>query len=275
MPTVVTKDRIGVTCAYLAKHYQGVVGASVEAPMPTVTTVDHNSLITAHLVGIDNQSSGDGAAWDVANPLNTIVTENRHALVTAHIQRDMGRSIGHDAFEPLATITAGGGGKAALVTSNLVKLRGTSNAASTDEPMGTASAGGTHHAEVRTTIAREPESHQRREQVRAFLREFCPSLKDAERPELVTIHGELMEVVDIGLRMLAPRELANAQGFPRDYILDPFYTSVNKRGKTVTKRLSGSAQVRMIGNSVSPPPAIALIKANCSHELAMARARAA
>lgn len=272
MPTVVTKDRIGVTCAYLAKHYQGVVGASVEAPMPTVTTVDHNSLITAHLIGIDNQTSGDGAAWDVASPLNTIVTENRHALVTVHIQRDMGRSIGHDALEPLATITAGGGGKAALVTSNLVKLRGTSNAASTGEPMGTASAGGTHHAEVRTTIAREPESHQRREQVRAFLREFCPSLKDAERPELVTIHGELMEVVDIGLRMLAPRELANAQGFPRDYILDPFYTSVNKRGKTVTKRLSGSAQVRMIGNSVSPPPAIALIKANCSHELAMARA---
>jgi DNA (cytosine-5)-methyltransferase 1 len=238
MPTIVTKDRIGVTTAFLAKHYKGVVGVSVEEPVPTVTTVDHNSVVTAHLVGIDNQTSGPGITWDAANPLTTITTENRHAVVT----------------------------------SNLVKLRGTSNAAAVDQPLGTASAGGTHHAEIRTTLARTPESLERREQVRAFLREFCPSLKDAEFPELVTINGEVMEVVDIGLRMLTPRELANAQGFRPDYILDPFYTSVNKRGKTVTKRLSGSAQVRMIGNSVSPPPATALILANTAHERAMARA---
>jgi DNA (cytosine-5)-methyltransferase 1 len=238
MPTIVTKDRVGVTCAYLAKHYKGVVGASVEAPMPTVTTSDHTSLITAHLIGIDNQSSGDSAAWGVDSPLNTIVTENHHALVT----------------------------------SNLVKLRGTSHSAASDEPLATISAGGQHHGEVRTTLARSAESLERRQQVREFLWAYCPSLQGVERPELVTINGELMEVVDIGLRMLAPRELANAQGFPRDYILDPFYTSVNKRGKTVTKRLSGSAQVRMIGNSVSPPPAIALLRANCAHEQLMARA---
>jgi len=238
VPTIVTKDRIGVTCAYLAKHYQGVVGASLEAPMPTVTTVDHNSLITAHLVGIDNRSSGDGAAWDVAKPLNTIVTENRHALVT----------------------------------SNLIKLRGTSNAADTGSPLSTISAGGQHHGEVRTTIARAPESEAKRQQIRQFLWDNCPSLAGVERPELVTIHGEIMEVVDIGLRMLVPRELATAQGFRRSYILDPWYTSVNKRGKSVTKRLSGSAQVSMIGNSVSPPPAIALIRVNCTHELEMARA---
>lgn len=86
------------------------------------------------------------------------------------------------------------------------------------------------------------------------------------------IKGIMMEVVDIGLRMLKPRELANAQGFPANYILDPLYTHVNKRGQTVTKPLSGSAQVRMIGNSVSPPPAIAVIRANTGHELLMARA---
>jgi DNA (cytosine-5)-methyltransferase 1 len=240
MPTLVTKDRVGVTCAYLAKHYGGneSPGWPLDTPISTVTTQDHHGLVTAHLVGIDNQSSGAGIAWDVARPLNTITTENR----------------------------------CAVVTSNLVKLRGTSTAAATDEPMGTVSAGGQHHAEVRTTLARAGHSEQRRAQVRAFLREFCPSLKDAERPELVTINGELFEVVDIGLRMLVARELANAQGFPRDYILDPFYTAVDKRGRTVTKRLSGSAQVRMIGNSVSPPPAIALIRENNAHERLMARA---
>jgi DNA (cytosine-5)-methyltransferase 1 len=236
MPTIVTKDRVGVTCAYLAKHYKGVVGASVEQPMPTVTTSDHSSVITAHLVGIDNQSNGNGT-WDVQTPLSTIVTENRHAVVT----------------------------------SNLVKLRGTSTVAATNEPLGTVSAAGLHHAEVRTTLARPGQYEARREQIRAFLREYCPSLKDAEFPELVTVNGELMEVVDIGLRMLVPRELANAQGFPRNYILDPVYTKTDKRGRTVTRPLSGSAQVRMIGNSVSPPPAVAVIRANIAHEHELAR----
>jgi DNA (cytosine-5)-methyltransferase 1 len=238
MPTIVTKDRVGVTCAYLAKHYQGVVGVGVDTPLPTVTTVDHSSVVTAHMIGIDNQSSGDGISWDVDKPLTTITTENRHAVVT----------------------------------SNLVKLRGTSSAAAANEPLATISAGGQHHAEVRTTFARSAESLAQRELVRAFLWEFCPSLAGVERPELVMVKGDLMEVVDIGLRMLTPRELANAQGFPRDYILDPYYTSVNKRGKTVRKRLSGSAQVRMIGNSVSPPPAIAILKANNTHEIQMRRA---
>lgn len=241
MPAIVTKDRIGVTCAYLAKHYKGAVGASIEQPMPTVTTSDHTSLITAHLVGIDNQRNGDRDTWPVDNPLGTIVTENRHALVT----------------------------------SNLIRLHGTSTAADVTDPLGTVTAGGQHHAEVRTTLATPSERHAyevKRQAIREFLWEYCPSLKGVEFPELVKIHGVMMEVVDIGLRMLKPRELANAQGFPADYILDPLYTQVNKRGKTVTKPLSGSAQVRMIGNSVSPPPAIAVIRANCGHEHVIRRA---
>lgn len=237
-PTIVTKDRVGVTCAYLAKHYGGVVGTSVEQPAPTVTTTDHTSLVTVHLVGIDNKSNGARDVWDVARPLGTIVTENRHALVT----------------------------------SNLVKLRGTSTAAATNEPLATVSAGGTHHAEMRTTLTHPGQCAERREKIRAFLREYCPSLKDAEQPELVMINGELMEVVDIGLRMLVPRELANAQGFPPDYKLDPLHTKIDKRGRLVTKPLSTSAQVRMIGNSVSPPPAVALLRANNAHEQLMARA---
>lgn len=266
MPTIVTKDRVDVTCAYLAKHYKRVIGASFEQPMPTVTTSDHTSVISVHIqrdmgrsvghavdaplgnvtacgggksalvaahpVGIDNMSNGPASTWPADEPLTTITTENRHAVVT----------------------------------SNLVKLRGTSTAAPIDAPLGTASAGGTNHADIRTTLARTPASLQCREQVRVFLREYGPSLKDAEFPELVTISGEVMEVVDIGLRMLAPRELANAEGFRRDYVHDAIDTSVKKRGKTVTKPLSGSAQVRMIGNSASPPPTAARLMANKSYE---------
>ena len=238
MPTIVTKDRIGVTCAYLAKYFKGAVGAPVTSPAPTVTTADHSALVTAHLVGIDNRSAGDGAAWSGAMPLTTIVTENKHAVVAA----------------------------------NMVKLRGTSTAVGIDQPLGTISAGGEHHAAVQATLATTAASEERRQMIREFLWEFCPSLKGVERPELVTLNGEVMEVVDLGLRMLKPRELATAQGFPADYLLDPFYTYTNKRGRIVTKRLSGTAQVRMIGNSVSPPPAIALIRANCTHEQEMRQA---
>ncbi|HBI70697.1 MAG TPA: DNA cytosine methyltransferase [Massilia sp.] len=238
MPTIVTKDRVGITCAYLAKHYTGVIGDSVDKPLPTITCTDHNSVVTAHLVGIDNRSNGARDTWPADAPAPTIVTENRIAVVT----------------------------------SNLVKLRGTSTAAAANEPLGAITAGGQHHAVVSTALARQALSEEGREEIRAFLREYVPCLRDVERPELVTIHGVVYEVVDIGLRMLTPRELANAQGFPPTYILNPVYTYTNARGKTVTKRLSGAAQVRMIGNSVSPHPAVALLRANNTHELQMPRA---
>lgn len=85
-----------------------------------------------------------------------------------------------------------------------------------------------------------------------------------DRFGLVTIHGQDYQIVDIGLRMLAPRELFRAQGFPDSYIIgdDP------AQGLTLTK----SAQVRMCGNSVCPPMAKALILANFAHEREIVRA---
>ena len=72
------------------------------------------------------------------------------------------------------------------------------------------------------------------------------TLTSKARMGLVMVSGPLWEVVDIGLRMLQPRELARAQGFPDSYILEGTKT----------------AQVAMIGNSVSPPCAEALVRAN-------------
>jgi DNA (cytosine-5)-methyltransferase 1 len=86
-----------------------------------------------------------------------------------------------------------------------------------------------------------------------------------DRIGLVTIHGEDYAIVDIGMRMLTPRELARAQGFPDSYVLDPIVNG---------KRLSKSAQVRMIGNSVCPDVATALIRANFAHEKELSTAAA-
>jgi DNA (cytosine-5)-methyltransferase 1 len=73
-----------------------------------------------------------------------------------------------------------------------------------------------------------------------------------DRFGLVTVHGAQYVVADIGMRMLAARELYRAQGFPDDYLID-----VELDGK----RLTNKAQVRMVGNSVCPPVAAALARA--------------
>ena len=298
--TVTASGNKAVATAFLAKHYTGVVGSDLADPIGTVTACDHHSLVTAFLTEHANASTQrvmpadaplrtmcaqvkgghfsmvsahitkfrTGATGsDMNTPLPTITAgpkENPagapHALgiVTAHIQRDMGASVGHAADAPLGTVTAGGGGKSALVTSNMIKLRGTSTAAGTDEPLGTVSAGGQHHAEVRSFLLAyygASETHS--------LSDPLNTVTSRDRFGLVTIQGQDYQIVDIGLRMLQPRELFRAQGFPDDYIIgdDP------AQGLKLTK----SAQVRMCGNSVCPPMAKALILANFAHEREIAR----
>lgn len=84
-----------------------------------------------------------------------------------------------------------------------------------------------------------------------------------DRFGLVTVHGEPYRIEDIGMRMLQPRELYRAQGFPDDYIIE-----FEHRGRPLPK----TSQVRMCGNSVCPPIAAALVRANFAHEAAFREA---
>jgi DNA (cytosine-5)-methyltransferase 1 len=131
-----------------------------------------------------------------------------------------------------------------IVTSHLVKLRNNQFGQDDREPMPTLTAGGGHVGEVR-----------------AFLEKY----HGPDALGLVTIRGETYAIVDIGMRMLTPRELARAQGFPDTYVLDPVVNG---------KPLSKSAQVRMIGNSVCPDLSTALVIANFAHEKQIAGAAA-
>lgn len=228
--TIATSGNQALVSAFLAKHYTGVVGSDIAEPIGTVTSVDHHSLVTAH------------------------VTKFRKGAVGSAID------------EPLHTVTAGGkqarpgtGNAMGIVTSNLVKLRGTSTAAGTDEPLGTVSAGGMHHAEVRAFLL----SYYGTDQAPQIDGPLA-TVTSRDRFGLVTIHGQDYQIVDIGLRMLAPRELFRAQGFPDHYIIGDDAS----QGLMLTK----SAQVRMCGNSVCPPMAKALILANFAHEQEIARA---
>jgi DNA (cytosine-5)-methyltransferase 1 len=215
--TVVNGQKHALVSAFLAKHFTGVVGSDLQDPIATVTSVDHHSLVTAALVGVGGRA---------------------------------GQSRPRGMDDPTATMTSKY--DTALVTSNLVKLRGTSTAQATDEPLHTVSAGGTHFAEVRAFLIAYYGSDQD-----PRLEDPMHTVTTKHRFGLVTVQGEEYAIVDIGLRMLSPRELYNAQGFPADYKIE-----AGPDGKPFTK----TAQVRMCGNSVCPPLAEALIRANFAHE---------
>jgi DNA (cytosine-5)-methyltransferase 1 len=136
----------------------------------------------------------------------------------------------------------------ALVTSHITKFKGTSpDGQSLTEPLHTVQAGGNHYAEVRAFLV-SYYGQGTGQQLDLPLR----SVTTHDRFGLVTVDGTDYAIADIGMRMLLPRELFRAQGFPDSYVIDPAV-----KGKPLSK----TAQVRMCGNSVCPPLAAALVRA--------------
>lgn len=238
------------------------------------------------VMSIDHQSSGANAATrDADEPLSTITAKARHALIAPVIAKMRGTSdahiaaSGHSALEPLHTISAGGLHHA-LVAPTLIQTgygerEGQApRVPGLDKPLGTVVAGGGKHALVAAFLAkhytgvigsdlRRPlgtiTSVDHHSLVHAFLvayygnekhgrsvAEPMPTVVSRDRFGLVTVHGEPHYIADIGLRMLTPRELFKAQGFPESVQLVG-----NQRD-----------QVARCGNSVCPPLAEAIVRAN-------------
>ncbi len=228
--TVVSGQKHALVSAFLAKHYTGVVGSDMAAPTGTVTTVDHHSLVTANIV----KMRGDNVGSAAAEPLHTISAQGtHHAIATANLVH-MGHGEGKDGTkrfshgvrevaQPLNTVTASGA-TAGLVQAFLVKYHGTDQDPAMREPLHT--------------------------------------VTTKDRFGLVTVRGQAYQIADIGLRMLTPRELYRAQGFPESYVIDR-----GAAGEPITK----TAQVRMCGNSVCPPLARAIVAANYAEQHAAQR----
>lgn len=256
LQTITSKLGSALIAPVITKFRTNDRGSSIETPLPTVTA---NSFIKrpggAAPIGVvaaflaKHYGGNETPGWPLDKPISTLTTVDHHAVVMAHIQRDYGNSIGHAAAEPLGTITAGGGGKAALIASSLIKLRGTCrDGQPVTEPAATISAQGNHLGEVRAFLLKYYETATGQ-----ALDEPLHTITTKHRMGLVMVKGEPYQIVDIGMRMLEPHELYAAQGFPADYIHD----------RTIGgKRLSKASQVRMCGNSVCPPVAAALVRAN-------------
>lgn len=237
-----------LVAAFMAKHYGGVAA------------LDERNHV--NLAFLSNESQP--LVLEKDNRRYTVTSPDHNSLVTANIVRHFGQSVGSNPYEPTGTITAGGMGKTGLVTSNLIKMRGDNIGQDDREPLHTISAQGTHFAEVRAFLIK----YYGNEQDGISLNEPNHTVTARDRFGLVTVRGESYAIVDIGLRMLSPRELFRAQGFPDSYIIDRGLY-INAHGNQIWKPLSKTAQVRMCGNSVCPPLSTALVRANCADMIAI------
>ena len=246
LTTVVSKAEHYLVSPYIVKHYGGATGSEIDTPFPTITARGtQNQLLTAFL----SRHFGEGVGRPVDNPAPTITPGGggKTSLITAFMTRYFGRSIGCEVESPAPTIESKN--KTGIVTSHLIKMRGTCrHGQDMREPMPTVTAGGNHLGEVRAFLVKYYGTATGQ-----ALNEPAHTITPKSRLGLVTVAGEDYQIIDIGMRMLQPRELYLAQGFPPGYIIDPIYN-----GKPLIK----TAQVWLVGNSVSPHPAEALVRAN-------------
>jgi DNA (cytosine-5)-methyltransferase 1 len=225
-----------------------VRASSVEQPIGTVTAGGQNyALVAATLIqsGYGERQGQSPRVLDIKEPLGTVVGTSKHAVVSAFLAKHFGGVVGCEVDTPLPTTTARGT-QTQIVAANLVHMNhGGKQSSGCEEPMRTVTAGGGHAALVYSFLVKYFGT--------AIGQKIDGPLhtitgKDRAGLVTVTIDGEPYVITDIGMRMLKPRELARAQGFPDSYLLTG----------------SATSQVERIGNSVSPQPACALAKANCA-----------
>ncbi len=232
---------------------------SVERPLSTITTVGSHYLVAPTLVqyhGEQNEDEVRGQRMD--EPIMTVDTSNRYALACAHIMKNYAGGYtgpGSSADEPLDTVTAKDHNS--LVTAHIMTMRHNMDGQKADEPLTTVSCSGAHHAEVQAFLVKYYATCSA-----ASVHEPLDTITTKDRFAVVTVHGEKYIITDIRMRMLQPRELFRAQGFPDDYIID-----VDADGAPYPK----SKQVARCGNAVTPPVPAALVRANlpeyCEEEI--------
>lgn len=242
-----------VAAAHLVKFRGDSCGTPATEPVPTITSGAGAARPAgaAHALGVAAASlvtlRRNMVGADARTPLTTVAAQAEHHAVSSAFMVQAAHGEGKpggvqrwgngskDARTPVGTVTASGNGGHAMAEAELAQL--------------------------------SPEQEAGALRVAAFLVKYYGSgiavdlhdpvdtITTKDRLALVTVHiqGVPHVIVDIGLRMLKPHELYRAQGFPADYIID--------RTANGTP-LSTSAAVRMVGNSVSPPPLRALAEAN-------------
>lgn len=226
------------------------VGASVESPLPTITTGNRNFVVAPTLIQYHSETAGGEVRGQrLDEPIMTVDGSNRYGLVTSFLHKyyDGGYTGAGESMEnPLPTVTAVDHNR--VCASTLIQMNNHCDGRNIEEPIPTITAGDGHFGEVRAFLIKYYGQGTGQD-----ARELLDTIPTHDRFGLVTIAGVDYQIVDIGLRMLEPKELYGCQGFPDDYIIDHDYT-----GRTYPR----SEQVRRCGNAVCPPIPAALVRAN-------------
>lgn len=219
-PTTVSKQEACLVASSLIQYHtektESARAAGLDKPICTVDAANRYGLTCANLV----EYYGGGRPLDVQSPMHTVTSHDREAVVAAHVVKYKRDEVGTRPSEPLPTQTAGG--VFGCCKAVLCKI-------GTSERL--------HHWP----------------QIRDLLNRYCGYALGEDDLLLLSIGGVLYYIADIGLRMLSPRELYNAMGFPPDYIIDH-----DAAGKPYPK----TQQVARCGNAVCPPMAAAVVAAN-------------
>jgi DNA (cytosine-5)-methyltransferase 1 len=228
----------------------GSYANGVDEPATTVTSKAEHLLIAPALIqsGYGEREGQAPRTLDIEQPLGTLVGTTKHALVSAFIAERFGGMVGVRADAPLPTTTARGTQNQLVVANTIRMNHGQKQWNGCDEPLPTVTTGN-HAALVYSFLTKYFGTG-----VGCEIEAPAPTVTGKDRFGLVTVtvNGEPYVIVDIGMRMLRPRELARAQGFPESYVL----TGTNTN------------QVERIGNSVCPDVAAAIAAANCADMMA-------
>jgi C-5 cytosine-specific DNA methylase family protein len=261
----------GITKFVLENPEPFVVGINGERPLVAL------QMDAAHGEGRGTTRRRGCGSHRMQQPLGTITASGGHALVCTWMMQanggyyDISNATGGRSMRaPLSTIT-NSGSQQQLLSAYLMRQFGSSTGSDLRGLVGTimADGAGGKTGIVECLLENQEDSTARALRVAAFLinyygtaaREPVPlidTLTTKERLARVTVqlNGIPYYITDITLRMLEPSELYRAQGFPDDYIFTHGHDD---------RVFSRAAQIRMCGNSVSPPPAVALLRANYDH----------
>lgn len=238
------------TAPFMGTNTTNHPGGSCEEPIHTITTGNQQCLISPTLIQYHSETSKDEVrGQEITDPIMTVDSSNRYGLVTSFLHKYYDgdyKGAGESMENPLPTVTSWDHNS--VVTANLIQMNNHCDGRDVRDPIPTITAGDGHFGEVRAFLIKYY-GQGTGQDIKAPL----DTVTAQDRFGLVTINGTDYQIVDIGLRMLEPRELYGCQGFPADYIIDHDYT-----GKTYPR----SEQVRRCGNAVCPPIPAALVRAN-------------
>jgi len=182
----------------------------------------------------------------VDNPDPFFIKDQTSMLIQYHSETLNHEVRGQKIDDPIMTID--GSPRYALISSHIIQMNNHMIGTDSRDPVNTIVAGPGHLGEVRAFLIK-----YYGQGIGQDLKEPCGTVVSHDRFGLVTVRGTDYQIIDIGMRMLDPRELFTANGFPPDYIID-----YDSDGKKITK----TEQVKRCGNAVPPVFARELVMAN-------------